>query len=109
MKLSCTAKRLIPILPNRFESSVAKNSSDFGGGTFVADFELAGGELVCAILVFRRDDSATHGAMQMFAALSGVTAGLGMAAGAHDRDSDRGERIAHRRALARAEHDANLR
>ena len=49
MKLSCAAESLIPIFPNRFESSVAKDSSDFGGGTFVADLELAGGELVFAV------------------------------------------------------------
>ena len=51
---------LIPIFPNRFESSVAKDSSDFGGRTFVADLELAGGEFVFAVLVFRRDDAATQ-------------------------------------------------
>ena len=44
MKLSCTAKRLIRIFPNRFESSLAKDSSDFGRGTFVADLELPGGK-----------------------------------------------------------------
>src|SRR5438874_13579668 len=87
---------------------MAKHSSDFGGGTFVADLELAGGEFVFAVLVFRRDDAATHGAMQMFAALSRVTAGLGMTAGAHHRYSDRDERITQRRSLARAEHDPNL-
>jgi hypothetical protein len=88
---------------------VAKDYSDFGGGAFVADLELTGGELVFAVLVFRRDNTATHGAMQMFAALSRVTAGFGMTAGAHQRYSDRGERIAQRRALARAKHDPNLR
>ena len=88
---------------------MAKDCSDFGRGTFVANLELAGGELVFAVLVFRRDDAATHGAMQMFAALSRVTAGLGMTARAHQRCSDRGERIAQRRALARAKHDPNLR
>jgi hypothetical protein len=61
---------------------------------------LAGSELVFAVLVFGSDDAATHGAMQMFTALSGVTTGLGMTASAHHRYSDRGERIAQRRALA---------
>ena len=38
-----------------------------------------------------------------------LAAGLGMTADTHNRYSDRGERIAQRRALARAEHDPNLR
>src|SRR5438046_10467337 len=87
---------------------MAKHSSDFGGGTFVADLELAGGEFVFAVLVFRRDDAATHGAMQMFAALSCVTAGLGMTAGAHHRYSDRAERIPQRRPPACPDHDPEL-
>src|SRR5262245_9894944 len=88
---------------------MTKDSGDFGWGTFVADLKLTGGELVFAVLVFRRDDSAPHGTMQMFAALSSVTARLGMTAGAHHRNSDRGERIAERRALAGTQHDPDLR
>src|SRR5215510_4747416 len=63
----CT-QRLVPIFPNRFESLAAKDSGDFGGGTFVTDLKLSGGELVFAVLILRRDDAATHGKMQMFAA-----------------------------------------
>jgi hypothetical protein len=65
--------------------------------------------LVFAVLIFRRDDAATHGAMQMFAALPCVTAGLGVTAGAHHRYPDRGQSIAKRRTLARAEDDAEMR
>src|SRR5215471_2558140 len=87
---------------------MAKKCGDLDGGSFVADLELAGGKLIFAVLVLRRDDAAAHGAVQMFAALSGVTAGLGMAPGAHHGYSDRSQRVAQRRALAGAEHDSDL-
>src|SRR4029453_5262576 len=45
----------------------------------------------------------------MLSTLPGVTAGLGVTAGAHHRYSDRSQGIAQRRALTRAEHDADLR
>src|SRR5262249_59647492 len=83
MRLSCTAKRLVPIFPNRFEPATAKNCSDLGGGTFVTDLKLASSKLIFAVLILRRDDAAAHGAVQMFAALPGVTARLGMAPRAH--------------------------
>src|SRR5947207_15671126 len=87
MKLSCTAKRLVPILPNRFEPAMAKNCCNLGGGTFVADLKLASGKLVFPVLILRRDDAATHRAMQIFATLPGVTAGLGMTTGDHQSNA----------------------
>ena len=50
-----------------------------------------------------------NGAMQMFATLPRVTAGLGMTAGAHHGYPNRSQRITQRRALACAENDADLR
>jgi hypothetical protein len=88
---------------------VPKDSSDFGRGTFIADLKLPGGEPVFAVLIFGRDDTATHGEMQMFAAPPGVTAGLGMTAGAHHCYANGSQCIAKRRALARTQHDPNLR
>jgi hypothetical protein len=67
---------------------MTKHCRDFSGGTFVTDFELASGELIFAVLVFRRNDVTSHSAMEMFAAFPGVTARLGVAAGAHHRYSD---------------------
>ena len=81
-------KRLVPVFPNRFKSAPAKDCGDFGRGTFVADFELSGGELVFAVLIFRRNDPTAHSAMQMFAALPCITAGLRMTASAHHRNTD---------------------
>src|SRR5262245_30203004 len=107
---SCRAlKSLIPIFPNRFEPATTKDCGDFGRGTFVIDRELSGSKLVFAVVIFRRDDAATHSAMEMFTALPSITTWLGVAAGAHHRYCNRGERIAQRRALACAEHDPNLR
>src|SRR4029453_18764290 len=107
---SCRSlKSLIPIFPNRFEPATTEDRGDFGRGTFITDLKLSGRELIFAVLILRRDDPATHGAMKMFATLAGVTTGLGVAAGAHHGYSDRGERIAERRPLACAEHDPNLR
>src|SRR5215831_17575557 len=108
-KFSCTAKRLIPIFPDRFESAAAEDRGDLGGGTFVIDRELSGSKLIFTILILRRDYATTHSAMEMFKALPGITTWLGVTAGAHHRYSNRGERIAQRRALACAEHDPNLR
>src|SRR5262245_53511329 len=88
---------------------MTKNRGDFGGRTFIADLKLTSGKLVFAVLRLPRHDAATHSAMEMFPALPGVATGLGMTTGAHHRYSDRGERIAKRRALACAEHDPNLR
>src|SRR6266542_4019625 len=109
MKSSHSAKSLVPIFPNRFESATAKDRGDFGRGTFIADLELTGGELIFAVLVFGRDDAAAHGTMEMLAALPGVTTRLGVTAGAHDRYPDYRKRVSQRRALACAEHDAKLR
>ena len=88
MKSSRSAKGLVPIFPNRFEAATAKDGGDFGWRTFVANLELAGSELVFAMLVFGRDDASAYSAMQMFAALPGITAWLGVAAGAHHRYPD---------------------
>src|SRR5438552_17374965 len=109
MKSSHSTKCLVPIFPNRYEAAAAKDCGDFGRGTFVANLELPGGELVFAFLVFGRDDASAHSAMQMFTALPGVTAGLSVTAGAHHRYSDYRQRVSQRRALACAEHDAELR
>src|SRR5262249_60284553 len=95
---SCAAESLIPIFPNRLEPATAKDCGDFGGRAFIADLKLPGGELIFAVLIFRRDDAATHGAMEMFAALPRVTTPLGMTAGAPHRYSDRAQRDRGRRA-----------
>jgi hypothetical protein len=67
---------------------VPKDCGDFGRGTVVTNLELAGGELIFSVLEFGRDDATAYGAMQMFAALPSVTAGLGVAAGAHHCNSN---------------------
>jgi hypothetical protein len=64
---------------------MAKDCGDFRWGTFVADLELTCGELIFAGLVFRRDDPAAYGAMQMCAPALGVAAGLRVTAGTHHR------------------------
>src|SRR5215475_16158458 len=87
---SCRSlKSLIPIFPNRFEPATTKDRGDFGGGTFVIDRELSGCKLIFAVLILRRGDAATHSAMEMFAALPGITTWLGVTTGAHHRYSDR--------------------
>src|SRR5690348_5628214 len=81
-------KRLIPILPDRLEPATAKDCGDFSWGTFIADLELTGGELVFALLVFGRHDATAQRAMQMFVAFPSVTAGFGMTTGAHHGYAD---------------------
>ena len=101
-------KSLVPIFPNRLQTAIAKDRCNFGGRTFVTDFKLARGKLVFAVLIFRCNDSAADGAMQMLATLPRVTPGFGMAAGAHHGYSNRSQCVAHRRALACTEHDTDL-
>jgi hypothetical protein len=88
VKSSRSAKGLIPIFPDRLEPATAQHCGDFSWGTFVADLELTGRELIFTVLVFGRDDAAAYGAMQMFAALPGLAAGLSVSARAHHRHPD---------------------
>src|SRR5437867_9655178 len=83
MLLSCAAQGLVPIFPHRFQSATAKDCGDFGGRTFVADLKLTGGKLIFSVLVFGRNNATAHGAMEMFAALTGVTTRLGVTSRAH--------------------------
>src|ERR1700749_877592 len=108
MKLLCPAKRLVPIFPDGLESATTKDGSYLGGGTFVADLKLAGGEFVFPVLILRRDNAATQRAMQMFAALPCVTTRLSMAACTHHGNADGSESIAQWRALTCAEDDPKL-
>src|SRR5882724_11156345 len=88
---SWAAESLVPIFPDRLNATAAKDSGDFRRGTFVADLELPGGELIFAVLVFGRDDTAADGAMKTFAALPGITSRLGVATSAHHRYADQGQ------------------
>jgi hypothetical protein len=60
-----------------------QHSGDFSRRTLIADFELSGRELIFSVLEIGGHDSTAHGAMQMFAALPRVAAGLGVTAGTH--------------------------
>ena len=51
----------------------------------------------------------SHGEMQVAASEAGVSAGLSVAAGAHERDAERGERVAQRSGLARAQDEPDPR
>src|SRR6266536_1595937 len=93
MILSRTAKSLVPIFPHRFQSATAKDCGDFGGRTFVADLKLAGGELIFSVLVFGRNNATAHGAMEMFAALTGVTPRTGVNSPGHHRYTEGNQRI----------------
>src|SRR5213076_2727714 len=71
--------------------------------------ELTGGDVRLARRNFRRHNPAADGAMDFLPALTGVTARLGMTAGAHHRYPDLDEQIAQRSRLTRAQNDPDLR
>ena len=68
-KFSRSTKGPVPIFPDCFKSTSAKDCCDFGRGTLVTDLELPGGELIFSGLVFGRYHPTAYSAMQMFTAL----------------------------------------
>src|SRR4051812_6836414 len=82
----------IPIFPDGFVAEAADDVGDFTGGAFVGNVELPGGVGIgTGSGPFTRaefDDAATLSVVQLFFARAGVTAGFGMAAGAHQSDSE---------------------
>ena len=65
--LTAIFTNLVPIFPNRFESSMAKDGGNGCDVSLILEFALT---LIFVVLVFRSDDAAAHGAVQMFTALS---------------------------------------
>src|ERR1700730_16003749 len=84
-KCALAGERLFPVLPNRIETLFPQNRGDSVGWPVVANLKLTCGQLILAILKFRRNDSTAHGLMEVLDTAASVSPRLGMTAGAHHR------------------------
>jgi hypothetical protein len=102
----------VPIFPDGFEAEAGDDVGDFAWGSFIGNFELAGGGGVggpFAGAFGERDDAATFGQMQMFAASAGIAAGFGVAAGAEHGDAEGNQAVSQVGGFARGEDEPGIR